>query len=82
MNSMMNPNCQDINQLVRRKFAGKRQVGDTDTKWEATHTMSRKRPRTPIRVPTAKPTRWHKDKSKYDRKKDRLKIRKEKYNDL
>lgn len=45
--------------------------------------MSRKRPKkTPVRVPTAKPTRWHKDKSQYDRKKDRLKLRKEKYDDL
>jgi len=34
--------------------------------------------KTPIRVPTAKPTRWHKDKSKYSRRDNKKEIEKEK----
>ncbi len=26
----------------------------------------------PFAIPTAKPTKWHKDKSKYDRKKEKV----------
>ena len=30
----------------------------------------------PVRVPTAKPTIWHKDKSRYDRKENKKEIEK------
>jgi hypothetical protein len=42
----------------------------------------KKRYRTPARFPTAKPTVWHKDKSKPDRKKVKLKIKKGDYDDI
>jgi len=34
----------------------------------------------PVRIPTAKPTIWHKDKSWYDRKKNKEIIRKKREN--
>jgi len=33
--------------------------------------------KTPVRVPTAKPTSWHKDKTQYNRTDERRKVRKQ-----